>query len=32
MRDELKTYTLNLKSLNQEIKDPIIAGSGDVNG
>lgn len=32
MRDELKTYTLNLKSLDQEINDPIIAGSGDVNG
>lgn len=32
MRDELKTYTLNLKSLNQYIETPIIAGAGDVNG
>lgn len=32
MRDELRTYTLNLKSLNQHIDTPIIAGSGDVNG
>lgn len=32
VRDELKAYTLSLKSLNQEIHDPIIAGSGDVHG
>lgn len=32
IRDELKTYTLNLKSLDQHIDDPIIAGSGDVHG
>lgn len=32
VRDELKTYTLNLKSLDQYIDNPVIAGSGDVNG
>lgn len=32
IRDELKTYTLNLKSLDQHIDDPIVAGSGDVHG
>lgn len=32
IRDELKTYTLNLKSLDQKIDDPIVAGSGDVHG
>lgn len=32
IRDELKTYTLNLKSLDQKIDDPIVAGSGDVYG
>lgn len=32
IRDRLKTYTLNLKSLDQYIDNPIIAGSGDING
>lgn len=32
MRSELNTYTLNIKSLNQDIEDCIIAGSGDTHG
>lgn len=29
---ELKAFTINMKSLDQEIEDPIIAGAGDANG
>lgn len=29
---ELKTFTVNMKSLDQDIDDPIIAGAGDANG
>lgn len=32
MSQELKTVTVNLKSLDQDIKDPIVAGGADVNG
>lgn len=29
---ELKTFTINVKSLDQHIDDPIVAGAGDANG
>lgn len=29
---ELKVFTINMKSLDQNIDDPIIAGAGDANG
>lgn len=32
MSQELKTYTINMKSLDQDIASPVIAGAGDVNG
>lgn len=32
MPQELRTHVINLKSLDQDISDPIIAGGGDVNG
>lgn len=32
MTQELKVTTINFKSLDQDIKDPIIAGAGDANG
>lgn len=32
MSDELKLFTINMKSLSQAIEDPIVAGSGDANG
>lgn len=32
MPKELKAFTVNLKSLDQDIDDPIIAGAGDANG
>lgn len=32
MADELKVFTVNLKSLDQDIQDPIVAGAGDANG
>lgn len=32
MSQELKTFTIEMKSLDQAIDSPIIAGSGDVNG
>jgi hypothetical protein len=32
MADELKVFTVNLKSMDQNIDDPIVAGAGDANG
>lgn len=32
MAKELKTFVLNLKSLDQQIPSPILAGAGDANG
>lgn len=32
MSQELKSIVLNLKSLDQDIEDPIVAGAGDANG
>lgn len=32
MPQELKAFTVNLKSMDQDIDDPIIAGAGDANG
>ena len=32
MSQELKTFTIDLKSLDQTIDSPILAGAGDVNG
>lgn len=32
MPQELKAFTVNLKSLDQNIDDPIVAGAGDANG
>lgn len=32
MAKELKTFTLNMKSLDQEISSPILIGAGDANG
>lgn len=29
---ELKAFTVNMKSLDQDIDDPIVAGAGDANG
>lgn len=29
---ELKTFTVNMKSLDQHIEDPVVAGAGDANG
>lgn len=31
-RQELKTFTVNMKSLGQDIEDPIVQGGGDANG
>ena len=30
--DELKVFTVNMKSLDQNINDPVITGAGDANG
>lgn len=32
MSQELRTFTVNLKSMDQDIPDPIVAGAGDANG
>jgi hypothetical protein len=32
MSQELKTFTINLKSLDQDISDPIVAGGADASG
>ena len=32
MANELKAFTVNLKSMDQNIDDPIVAGAGDANG
>jgi hypothetical protein len=32
MSSELGTFTVNLKNLNQDIKDPVVTGAGDANG
>ena len=32
MSQELKAVTVNLKSLDQDIQDPIVAGGADANG
>lgn len=32
MSQELRTFTVNLKSLDQDIQDPIVAGGGDAHG
>ena len=32
MSQELRTVTVNLKSLDQDIQDPIVAGGADANG
>ena len=32
MPAELKAITVNLKSLSQDIEDPIVQGGGDANG
>lgn len=32
MAQELRTFTVNLKSLDQDISDPIVASAGDANG
>lgn len=32
MTQELKTFVVNMKSLDQDIDDPVIAGGGDANG
>lgn len=32
MPAELKDFVVNLKSLSQDIEDPIIQGGGDANG
>lgn len=31
-RQDLRTFVINMKSLNQDIEDPIIQGGGDANG
>ena len=31
-RQDLRTFVVNMKSLNQDIEDPIIQGGGDANG
>ena len=32
MSQELRTFTVNLKSMDQDIPDPIVAGASDANG
>lgn len=32
MSKELKAFVINMKSLDQDIEDPILAGAGDANG
>ena len=32
MTQELKAFTVNMKSLDQDIPDPVVAGAGDANG
>lgn len=32
MPTELKAFTVNMKSMDQDIDDPVIAGAGDANG
>jgi hypothetical protein len=32
MANELKATVINMKSLNQNILDPVIVGAGDANG
>ena len=32
MSQELKAVTVNLKSLDQDIQDPIVTGGADANG
>ena len=32
MSQELRAFTVNLKSMDQDIPDPIVAGAGDANG
>lgn len=32
MSQELRTFTVNLKSMDQDIPDPIVAGAGDADG
>ena len=32
MAKELKTFVLNMKSLDQQIPSPILVGAGDANG
>lgn len=32
MAQELKVFTVNMKSLDQDIDDPVVVGAGDVNG
>ena len=32
MNQELRAFTVNLKSMDQDIPDPIVAGAGDANG
>lgn len=32
MCDELRDFTINMKSLSQDIEDPIVVGAGDANG
>lgn len=32
MAQELKVFTINMKSLDQDIDDPVTVGAGDVNG
>lgn len=32
MSQELRAFTVNLKSMNQDIPDPIVAGAGDAHG
>lgn len=31
-RQDLRTFTVNMKSLDQNIEDPIVQGGGDANG
>ena len=32
MPQELRSFVVNMKSLDQDIADPIVAGAGDANG
>ena len=32
MPQELKAFTVNMKTMDQDIEDPIVAGAGDANG